>query len=612
MMVPITSHAPQERDGADGLLLRARGRRRRSPRTSTTSAPSQGAQAEMEKIDPELAESPFIFPSEAYIKDNNIQGFRALSAAGGAGVQRHLGREWWATDGTPVRPGFARGDGRPAPRGGHQGVRRLHRRRRPRPSIVPRGSFFALLGPSGCGKTTTLRMVAGLEQPSSGRILIGDTDLTGSRPYERPVNTVFQSYALFPHLTISDNVAFGPKRRGRSDADQQATEAPRAGADDAPRRPQAGPALRWAAAARRAGPGPGQPARGAAARRAARRPRPQAAPADAGRAQADPDRGRAHLHPRHPRPGGGHDHGRHRRRDERAAASSRWAPRRRSTTCPRTAFVANFLGQSNLGTRPGHRPRRRPPRRRGGGHHGQDPVGPRRRRGRRGHLRRPPREGARHATQQPDGAGNDVAGHRRRRVSSPGSPRSTSCGAERLHVGGLRAEPRRRADRPPPRRRRVARVGPAATPSACRSTRRRPRHRGRGVDDERRSPTSVAPWLAIAPAGPPATDALPGVPQLRSPVPAAAARAALAARVLRRAARPALHVSACSRSSRATPATTTATSTSQLHGRRSPSSRRTSAGRCSSPGWPPSSPSAWPTRWRTRWRSRPGAGATSC
>lgn len=90
---------------------------------------------------------------------------------------------------------------------------------------VPRGSFFALLGPSGCGKTTTLRMVAGLEQPTAGRVRIGETDLTGSRPYERPVNTVFQSYALFPHLSISDNVAFGPKRRGRSDATQLAQEA---------------------------------------------------------------------------------------------------------------------------------------------------------------------------------------------------------------------------------------------------------------------------------------------------------------------------------------------------------------------------------------------------
>ncbi|MBT9254396.1 ABC transporter ATP-binding protein [Phycicoccus sp. MAQZ13P-2] len=84
--------------------------------------------------------------------------------------------------------------------------------------VVPRGSFFALLGPSGCGKTTTLRMVAGLEQPTAGKVLIGDTEITGSRPYERPVNTVFQSYALFPHLTIRDNVAFGPKRRGDKNA----------------------------------------------------------------------------------------------------------------------------------------------------------------------------------------------------------------------------------------------------------------------------------------------------------------------------------------------------------------------------------------------------------
>jgi spermidine/putrescine transport system ATP-binding protein len=91
--------------------------------------------------------------------------------------------------------------------------------------VVPRGSFFALLGPSGCGKTTTLRMIAGLEQPTAGRVTIGDTDLTGSRPYERPVNTVFQSYALFPHLTIRDNVAFGPKRRKAADAAQRADDA---------------------------------------------------------------------------------------------------------------------------------------------------------------------------------------------------------------------------------------------------------------------------------------------------------------------------------------------------------------------------------------------------
>jgi spermidine/putrescine transport system ATP-binding protein len=79
---------------------------------------------------------------------------------------------------------------------------------------VPQGSFFALLGASGCGKTTTLRMIAGLEEPTTGRILLGDQDVTRLRPYKRPVNTVFQSYALFPHLSIADNVAFGLRRRG--------------------------------------------------------------------------------------------------------------------------------------------------------------------------------------------------------------------------------------------------------------------------------------------------------------------------------------------------------------------------------------------------------------
>jgi spermidine/putrescine transport system ATP-binding protein len=86
---------------------------------------------------------------------------------------------------------------------------------------VPRGSFFALLGPSGCGKTTTLRMVAGLETPSSGTITLAGQDITRTKPYERPVNTVFQSYALFPHLDVYENVAFGLRRRKKSDVDTQ-------------------------------------------------------------------------------------------------------------------------------------------------------------------------------------------------------------------------------------------------------------------------------------------------------------------------------------------------------------------------------------------------------
>jgi spermidine/putrescine transport system ATP-binding protein len=74
---------------------------------------------------------------------------------------------------------------------------------------IPAGGFFSLIGPSGCGKTTTLRMVAGLEHPDTGTIEVGGEDITRRSAYRRPVNTVFQSYALFPHLSVADNVAFG-------------------------------------------------------------------------------------------------------------------------------------------------------------------------------------------------------------------------------------------------------------------------------------------------------------------------------------------------------------------------------------------------------------------
>jgi spermidine/putrescine transport system ATP-binding protein len=79
---------------------------------------------------------------------------------------------------------------------------------------IPQGSFFALLGPSGCGKTTTLRMIGGFEEPDAGTIYLGDRPVTGLPPYKRDVNTVFQSYALFPHLTVFENVAFGLRRKG--------------------------------------------------------------------------------------------------------------------------------------------------------------------------------------------------------------------------------------------------------------------------------------------------------------------------------------------------------------------------------------------------------------
>ena len=79
---------------------------------------------------------------------------------------------------------------------------------------IAQGEIFALLGSSGCGKSTLLRMLAGFEQPTSGRILLGGEDIVGLPPYERPINMMFQSYALFPHLDVWENVAFGLKREG--------------------------------------------------------------------------------------------------------------------------------------------------------------------------------------------------------------------------------------------------------------------------------------------------------------------------------------------------------------------------------------------------------------
>ncbi|MEZ5076372.1 MAG: ABC transporter ATP-binding protein [Solirubrobacterales bacterium] len=106
---------------------------------------------------------------------------------------------------------------------------------------LAQGEFFTLLGPSGCGKTTTLRMIAGFEQPSEGEVRIDGTDVAGLPPYKRPTNTVFQSYALFPHLSVEDNVAFGLKRKrvGKAEIARRVTaELERVGlADAAKRRP---------------------------------------------------------------------------------------------------------------------------------------------------------------------------------------------------------------------------------------------------------------------------------------------------------------------------------------------------------------------------------------
>ena len=79
---------------------------------------------------------------------------------------------------------------------------------------IKAGEFFALLGPSGCGKTTLLRMLAGFETPDQGRILLDGNDIAQVLPHQRPVNMMFQNYALFPHLNVRDNIAFGLKRAG--------------------------------------------------------------------------------------------------------------------------------------------------------------------------------------------------------------------------------------------------------------------------------------------------------------------------------------------------------------------------------------------------------------
>src|SRR5215475_298189 len=90
---------------------------------------------------------------------------------------------------------------------------------------VPQGSFFSLLGPSGCGKTTTLRLIAGFEQCTSGDILLKGERVNERKPYERNVSTVFQNYALFPHLTARGNIEFGLKRNRASDIDRRVREA---------------------------------------------------------------------------------------------------------------------------------------------------------------------------------------------------------------------------------------------------------------------------------------------------------------------------------------------------------------------------------------------------
>ena len=120
--------------------------------------------------------------------------------------------------------------------------------------------LFAILGGSGCGKTTLLRMLAGFERPTSGRILIDGVDMTNVPPYERPVNMMFQSYAVFPHMTVEKNVAYGLKKRGYSKRGNRISGDGHAGIGTNERicQTQATSTVRWAATTRCTGKGPGK------------------------------------------------------------------------------------------------------------------------------------------------------------------------------------------------------------------------------------------------------------------------------------------------------------------------------------------------------------------
>ena len=191
---------------------------------------------------------------------------------------------------------------------------------------IEQASFFALLGPSGCGKTTTLRMIGGFEEPTAGRILLGGTDIAGLPPYKRDVNTVFQSYALFPHLTVLDNIAFGLRRKGVQGR----------GAEEAGRRRPSSSSTSAALGKRKPRQlSGGQQQRVALARALVNRPQVLLLDEPLGaldlklRKQMQLElkriqqRGRDHVRPRHARPGGGDDDGRpdrgHARRPDRAA-----------------------------------------------------------------------------------------------------------------------------------------------------------------------------------------------------------------------------------------------------------------------------------------------------
>ena len=205
------------------------------------------------------------------------------------------------------------------------------------------GEFVVLVGPSGCGKSTLLRMVAGLENITSGEIRIGDRVVNDLPPKERDVAMVFQNYALYPHMTVAANMGFSMKLRGApQDRDRRAGEA--RGRHSRPRplsRAVSAATVRRPAPARRHGPRHRARPAGVPVRRAVVEPRCQAARADAHRDQGTAPAAQDHDDLRHPRPDRGDDHGRQDR------GHARWPGRadRRSarTLRPAEQFVCRRL-----------------------------------------------------------------------------------------------------------------------------------------------------------------------------------------------------------------------------------------------------------------------------
>ena len=232
---------------------------------------------------------------------------------------------------------------------------------------IARGEFFTLLGPSGSGKTTTLRMIAGFEDPSAGTIELAGADVSGVPPYDRAVNTVFQDYALFPHMTVGENVAYGLRVAGVTKAERAARARARR--------------WRWCAcpATRTESPPSspgGQRQRVALARAIVNRPKVLLLDEPLGaldlklREQMQVElktiqaRGRHHLRLRHPRPGRGADDERPDRRLQRGPDRAGQPARSSSTSIRRTEFVAGFVGVSNMLERDGdalHDPPREDP-----------------------------------------------------------------------------------------------------------------------------------------------------------------------------------------------------------------------------------------------------------